>query len=395
MDALRIGHSAQQYPEQRNIIGKVPGAEYKLCRDYYSLASRLLGLARISGSPEWVADRPFRFRDFGLNQVDCLHFFNGVSYSRRPWVATFETFIPRFVEVLRNHSGRPEVVQSSPKTRKALDCLASDYCLGLFALSASALELQSQLLNLFPDVKDVILAKTQVLHPPQDPATRDSSQLIYPYERNNELRFMLVGHHFFRKGGMEILRAFDSVRQATGAPLKLCLVSALRSDQYAARADEQDVEWTRQFIKSNADWIEHYPSLPHAQVVEKMAQCDVGLLPSYAETYGYSVLELQSQGRAVITTNVRAFPEINLNQCGWLLPVPKREVGGEAFFRSADERKSLSEAIEQGLIRVLEDIIDNPAQIREKGERALQRILDHHDPENFGKTLEYVYRKAL
>ena len=107
MDALTIGHSAQQYPEQRNIIGKVAGADYKLCRDYYSLASSLLSLAHLRGAPEWVADRPFRFQDFGLNQVDCLHFFNGVNYSRTPWVATFETFIPRFIDVLRNHSPHP------------------------------------------------------------------------------------------------------------------------------------------------------------------------------------------------------------------------------------------------------------------------------------------------
>lgn len=395
MDALRIGHSAQQYPEQRNIIGKVPGAEYNLCRDYYSLASRLLGLARISASPEWVADRPFRFRDFGLNRVDCLHFFNGVNYSKTPWVATFETFIPRFVEVLRNHSAHPEVLQSSSKTGKALECLASDNCVGLFALSNSALELQAQFLDTFPDKKDGILAKTQVLHPPQDPATRDPAQLTYPYEKGVGLRFMLVGHHFFRKGGMEILRAFRAVRQSSGVRLELCLVSSLQSDQYAARADDSDIEWTREFIRSNSDWVEHYSSLPHSEVVEKMGQCDVGLLPSYAETYGYSVLELQSRGRPVITTNVRAFPEINSCECGWLLPVPKRDVGGEAFFRTAEERQELSEAIERGLVRVLESIVASPAQIREKGEQALQRILEQHNPVNFGKALESVYRKAL
>jgi hypothetical protein len=39
MDALRIWHSAQQYPEQTNVIGKVAGADYS-AGNYYSLASR-------------------------------------------------------------------------------------------------------------------------------------------------------------------------------------------------------------------------------------------------------------------------------------------------------------------------------------------------------------------
>lgn len=395
MCSLRIGHSAQQYPEQRNIIGKVSGADYKLCRDYYSLASSLLSLTHLRGAPEWVADRPFRFQDFGLNQVDCLHFFNGVNYSRTPWVATFETFIPRFIEVLRNHSRHPERLQSSPRTKKAIECLASDSCIGLFALSNSAYDLQASFLELFPDQRTPILDKTEVLHPPQTVATGSIGQLSYPFEQGREIRFMLVGHHFFRKGGQEILRAFQSVRKSTGAALSLCVVSALRSDQYAARADEKDILRVREFISANNDWIEHYPSLPSSEVLRKMAECDVGLLPSYAETYGYSVLELQSHGRPVITTDVRAFPEINSNHCGWLLNVPKREVGGEAYFQTAEDRERLSNAIEKGLVRVLQDIIKNPSQIREKGEKALKRIRNQHDPDNFGKMLETVYRKAL
>lgn len=342
-----------------------------------------------------MADRPFRFQDFGLNRVDCLHLFNGVNYSRTPWVATFETFIPRFIEVLRNHSSHPERLQSSPRTKKAIECLASDSCIGLFALSNSAYELQAGFLKLFPDQRSRILDKTEVLHPPQTVATGNIGQLSYPFEQGREIRFMLVGHHFFRKGGQEILRAFQSVRNLTGAALSLCVVSALRSDQYAARADEKDIVRVREFISANNDWIEYHPSLPSSEVLIKMAECDVGLLPSYAETYGYSVLELQSHGRPVITTDVRAFPEINSNHCGWLLNVPKREIGGEAYFQTAEDRERLSNAIEQGLMRVLQDIIDNPSQIREKGERALKRIRNQHDPDNFGKTLETVYRKAL
>ena len=46
-----------------------------------------------------------------------------------------------------------------------------------------------------------------------------------------------------------------------------------------------------------------------------MSSCDVGLLPTWAESYGYSVLEMQACGLPVVTTNIRALPETNV--CGW------------------------------------------------------------------------------
>jgi len=53
MDAFRVGHSAQHYPEQGSIIGQVPNIEYEFCREYYSLASHLLSLVGISPSSKY------------------------------------------------------------------------------------------------------------------------------------------------------------------------------------------------------------------------------------------------------------------------------------------------------------------------------------------------------
>lgn len=127
---------------------------------------------------------------------------------------------------------------------------------------------------------------------------------------------------------------------------------------------------------------------------EKMFECDVGMLPSYAETYGYSVLEFQAAGRPVITTNIRAFPEINNNECGWVIPVRKKEIGGEAFYQSPQERAELSHAISDGLRSTVRQIDSNPALVRGKGFRAWNRIKSEHDPADFGKKLESIYQRA-
>lgn len=394
MSALKIGHAARQYPEVRNIIGCVEGASYHLCRDYYSLLRRCGPLLGVDPSSDRFFDQQFQFRDFGFNRVDCLHLFNGINYSRTSWVTTYETLIPRFRHVLTNHTSDTDKVRSSEATKRALSLLASDQCKGLIALSDSARQIQGRFLSHFPEFKDRIESKTVVLHPPQKPLVDAGVELTFPHEKNGTVTFMLVGHHFFRKGGEEIVGALAEIRRRGNTDLRLVIVSRLQPDAYASSSDAGDVARIRSLIAENGEWIEHHEVLGQGGVLEKMRTCDVGLLPSYAETYGYAVLEFQACGRPVITTNVRAFPEINSDDRGWLIPVNKREIGGEAYFQSDRDRAALSAAIKAGLINVVEDILANPKQIREKGARALAHILSHHNHKQFGQSLEALYRRA-
>lgn len=394
MSTLKIGHAARQYPEVRNIIGCIEGASYHLCRDYYSLLRRFGPLLGVDPSSDRFFDQQFQFRDFGLNRVDCLHLFNGINYSRTPWVATYETLIPRFRHVLTNHTSDAEKVRSSETTMRALSLLASDQCKGLVALSDSARQIQGRFLGHFPEFKDPIERKTVVLHPPQKPLVDAEVELTFPHEESGVVTFMLVGHHFFRKGGEEIVDALAEIRQRGNANLRLVIVSRLQPDAYASSSDAEDVARIKALIYGNGEWIEHHEALSPEDVLEKMQTCDVGLLPSYAETYGYSVLEFQACGRPVITTNVRAFPEINSDDRGWLIPVDKQEIGGEAYFRTDQDRATLSAAIRAGLINAFEDILANPRQIREKGGRALTHILSHHNHKEFGQSLEALYRRG-
>ena len=57
--------------------------------------------------------------------------------------------------------------------------------------------------------------------------------------------------------------------------------------------------------------IFYHKILFNSEVMNILKNTHVGLLPTYADTYGYSVLEAQSFGCPVITTNIRAMPEIN------------------------------------------------------------------------------------
>lgn len=396
MTELRIGHAGQQYPERRNIIDLVPEAKYLLCRDWFSFRSRLdryCGQAR--SSADACFNRQFQFQDFGLNRVDCIHLFNSVNYSSKPWVLTFETLVPRFKTVLANRVANPSLVMGDPQVKNALDAMAGPNCLALLPISKSAEQIQDGFLALFPGYSPSLAAKTRVLAPPQRLIVNEPGNIQYPCEGSRSMRFMMVGHHFFRKGGREVLDVLAQARRELSVDIRLCIVSNITDDGYATDISSDDYLTVRQFIAANTEWIEHYPFLEPKEVENQMQKCDVGLLPSYAETYGYSVLEFQAAGRPVITTNVRAFPETNNNDCGWTIAVPKREVGGEAFFRTSDEKLSLSVAIKSGLQAAVTEIMEQPSLVRTKGLKAWERIRDMHSPVAAGTLLRKIYSSAL
>ena len=119
----------------------------------------------------------------------------------------------------------------------------------------------------------------------------------------------------------------------------------------------------------------------------------MSLLPSYHDSYGYSVLESQACGCPAITTDVAALPEINSDAQGWLLRMPTNEVG-DGPWRQSEGRATMSRLIEEQLEATLEAILRTPEQIRAKGANALQRIRDEHSPETRAALVEAIYSKV-
>ena len=146
-------------------------------------------------------------------------------------------------------------------------------------------------------------------------------------------------------------------------------------------------------IAAHPAWLEYYPELPNAQVVELQKNADAALLPSWAETYGLSVIEAQACGCPVITTDIRAFPEINNENIGWLIQVPKNNLG-EALYTTAEERAVLSRQIQAGLEDTIRAIMADPAIVSIKGNAAVARVRAEHDPQRYGETLRTIYEQA-
>ena len=393
-----VGYSMDNYPNKRNIIGASHEFTYRQAPDTQ------LALLAVAVLNRRYLKLPFpfphyatcEFRDFDLNPVDILHLFNGVSYGKTPWVSTFETVLPRCIETTSCHWGTDPGyahLKDNRKVRRALEALAGDACKALITLSSCNLSMQLRMLDVFPEYAQDISTKLMHIPPPQvpivDPAGNDNQQ-----RTGKGINFLFVGNSFFRKGGREIVDALAFARSQGNSDIKLTIVSAMVPDSYSSITSGDDVVRARALIDENRDWIDYHGSLPNHRVLELMKTCDVGLLPSYAETYGYSVLEFQACGKPVITTNIRAFPEINNMEAGWLIPVDKNSLG-EAIYETHDERLHLGEQIRSGLLACVASILSDRDTLYDKGQKAFARILTEHAPAKFEEAITRVLSKAL
>ena len=399
MQRLRIGVLAYRmgfYTNLRVILDQLPEAEYVPVKDIFSYRRALaLRLNRVVGKPLFPTfDLNNQFEDFDLNKVDLYHFSNGISYGKTPWVSHFETILPRFSELLsQTKDTHWENLEPDRLTLKGLEALRSPSCKQIIAWSENAADFQRKFLSeISSEYREPILAKLSVLHPGQEIL----AERVTPreYDQQHPIRFALVGAAFFRKGGRELFRTFQKLAGKEGLPVRLTVVSSLRLEPYAAQETEEDLTLARQIIAEKPDWLEYYDGLTNSEVLELLKRVDVGLLPTWADTYGLSVLEAQASGCPVITTDVRALPEINNNRVGWLIKVPKDELG-EAIYATEEDRRELSQIIQEGLENSIRKIVTDPSVIAQKGQAALDRIRTEHDPQAYADKLRQVYQSAL
>lgn len=266
-----------------------------------------------------------------------------------------------------------------------MELLASDPCKRIIANSKSALELQRSKAEKYPDLYDRVMAKMEVLYPPQDPQVGSWEEKAKYL--GDEITFSLVGHVFFLKGGREIVKVIDRLAKA-GAPVRLNIVSRFKPDPHTG-ATQKDIDEIRAVI-DRQPCITYYESLSNEEVLELFKRSHVGLLPSYADAFGYSILEAQACACPTISTDIRALAEINDDTVGWII-----EAGGENPHKTEEGRAELSERIEQGLERIITNIIEDPSVLATKGQAALSRIQREHAPKQHAERLRSIYQDIV
>lgn len=373
MRTLGVNHKG--YPEIRNIIS-LPFKNYKVKNviDGFKILDYVY-FKSFKKSNNFLHNSYF---DAGLNNCDVNHFFNSVSFSSRPWLTTFETQVPRY----NNNGGFIE--------SKAIRCLSSNACKRIIALSDSAKNIQLEFIkNKYPSSFDSIFEKIEIIHPPQKPIINSYNEKQLNCERIN---FTIIGSDFFRKGGLEVLRVFDRLL-SKGANICLNVVSSMQIGDYASRASKDSLDEANAILARNQKFINHHFWMKNEDVLNLLKSTHVALLPTYADTYGYSVLEAQAAGCVTITTDVRALPEINDSSCGFLINV-KKDCYGNAILNSKKDRHELSKSIENQLESYITKILDSPSIIEKMGVQSLNRIIDSHCSEKVAGRLENIYENV-
>lgn len=391
---MKIGVNRKKYPEQRCIIDKVKDYEY-----VYLPKNKILKIS------DYI-ERKLLKKNIPKNQfihnrilhgdIDGYHFFNDITIANKPYITTFETFLPRINELSDIHQvkGNKLQVDRYINIEKKLSLLANENCRKIISLSKCNYNMQMNLLKLYPNVEKKILKKMIQINPPQE-------ILIKEYEEKNlddkKLRFVFVGRDFVRKGGVEIVTAFNEIMEKYRYEMELVLITDLdKTYNYAFKSfqdKKDDLKHIKKIIDNN-DWIKYYNNLENDKVIEIMKNSHVGLLTTWADTYGYSVLEFQATGCPVITTNTRALCEINNNECGWIINVDTNYFG-EIVIDDLKQKNIIRYNIINELKIIIKDIYMNKINIKIKGEESMNRIMKYHSPEKYEEIMKSIYTNAF
>lgn len=314
------------------------------------------------------------------------HLFNSIVLnSKKPWLTTFETIVPRYSFLLEEHKeNMPNYTRFKEHRalKKILPTFLSKNCKKLIAMSDCAKKIQ---LDFFSQMDFSIEPdKLTTLLPPQS-ILNDSPKIA---EAKDFIEFIFVGNDFFRKGGYEMLTAITDVKHETNFPIKLTIISKIQEEWYG-NANLKKIEKTKALIKKNLSWITHLQNVSNAEVLSLLKKADVGLLPTWSDSFGYSILEMQASGIPVITTDVRAIPEINNENCGWMIKLEKNIYGEllEYKFKQEEISKSMSEQLKS----ILYSIVSDRSLINEKAKKSLSRITKFHNPTSHFDSLTKIY----
>ena len=275
--------------------------------------------------------------------------------------------------------------------RKGVELLDRNQCKKIIAISENAKGLEeSFILKNFPDYQDDILNKLIMIPPSQKICLKSYKEKKL---ENNYITFTIVGKEFFRKGGMEILKTFDKLINENKA-VKLNIISSMKYSDYATKSTKEDCDIAIHLIKKNCKQIHHYKLFSKDEVLNVFKKSHVGMLPTFADSYGYSVLESQANGCPVISTDIRALCEINNKEIGWIINVPK-DCYKNAEIHSKEKRTSYSKIIEKNLYEIIIKILANPESIIKKGSLCIEKIAMFHHPQIIANKLEEIYDKAI
>lgn len=387
---LRVGVYSDSYPDKRMILNKVPDLQYTQIvnkRENIGRALRFAGryYPTIRQTELYGQGVHFTLDAPSYPEIDVIHTFNRVClHDRNRWVATFEKTFPEFFS--------KETEINLGRIKRQLRLVLSDKCIAILPMSQWAYGYELWLLSQFASQNEIerVKGKMTVLYPPQE-LLMSPEEIQRKFEHTQTVKFLYVGSQVKRKGGAEVLRVFDQLRKQFDT-FSLTFVGKLDDNYNCFYLDEKEREDIHRII-THADWLDYHERVSNEEVIDFAKHAHVGLLPSMGDTFGFSVLEMQACGCPIITSDRQALPEINNNDCGWMLNTEKlRLAHGDDFAHyTRAEVEALSESIRMQLRSTITEILLNQGQIKKKAENSWKRVDRIHSPKQYAEQLKHIY----
>jgi len=363
--SVRIGFVHKGYPEQRTILKPWKYAKETLVK-IWSVTKLIDAITYKFFNKNYSWLHNLLILPFNAYKCDVIHLFNGIWLrADKPWVVTFESKLPR-------------ALVSKRIEKKLIAALAHPNCRAIIALSVCNLHMQMNFIKLhYPNYAATILPKLKQLYPPQ--ALPQQVQFV----NGHELNFIFVGTDFYRKGGLISVKAFLACFKENDK-VKLTIISTLEKG-YISDYSEKEHVWLLNQIAEN----EHVTWLGGATnevVLEKLSHADVVLLPTYADTFGYSVIEGMANACVPVVSNIRALPELVNSDRGYLVETKIDTFGNlDKTITINEHAASLIKGLEQAFNQIKQDWDSGKLEVKKKA--AYQWVKEQCDIKSYAEQL--------
>ena len=318
--------------------------------------------------------------------ADLIAAFNRIPLGKKPFVISFESHLPR----LFNY-------EKTAAFRYFSERLQDDCCRRIIPISQFSRRIFLQQHDASPHSRGLKERLSEVIYPSVEVPTE-----IHTVNRTDEqLNVLFVGAHFSRKGGPALLLAAKRLNDMR-RPVQFHVVSDLIvGGENGVWTDPPEAaffdEYRPLLFLPN---VQMHGKMPNTALLRLMQLCDVSVLPTLCDTFGYSVLESLAAGVPVIATNVSALPElIEPERTGFLLDLDTDEMGEWRHLFKFDQsgqsyrniyRRTMEDIADQ-LVNAINQLLEHPQRLSEMKTIAHQTAVQRFDSYKHSSLLDALY----
>ena len=321
-----------------------------------------------------------------------IHSFNRIPYTTKPWMITFESNLPRVLKT--------DIFKNGARIlkKRLTERLALENCKRIIAMSEYAKNIFVQRnKDIDRQLLEKIINKVEVIHPNVVVKSRTAKQ----YQRGETLRLVFIGNNFARKGGFVVLRLADEAKKR-GLPLEFHIVSALNYGSHVYTDHLDNWRYDEDLKLLNLSNVTFYEKIANQKVIQLLSESHFQIMPTFHDTYGFSIIEGFSVATPAITTNVCALPEIvHPGKNGYLLNLEVNQNSGwdQIYPRGSqnywDRLDSTFDNLVAQALKLLQELLDNPNHYEQLSAGAIAQAEEVHSSEKTGKLLDNLYTEII